>query len=303
MRKLLSCACSALLLGVACASGADKVKVVAATLDMADFVREVGGERVDVYPVTEGQYDLHFYQPRPSQVMRLRRADMVVVSGMELDAFMPALIDAARNPGIRYGRPGFVDPSIGISAMNVPTNRITGDMGDVHPYGNPHYWFTPDNVTTACHNICEGLIRVAPKHRDYFTKRKDAYAARVKATVEKLKAKLAPYKGTPVLQFHESWNYFCDCFGLRLVGSLEPKPGVSPSAAHLSRLVKTIRREQVKLVLAEVYYPDRPLRFLRRNTDIKTLKLPLALGGSEKHRTYLVNLEYMVDRIVETLKE
>ncbi len=291
-----------LLLGPISHAG-DRVQVVASTLDMADFARQIGGDRVEVHAITRGQYDLHFYEPRPSEVVKLRRADLVIAAGMELDAYMPALIDASRNPGIRFGAPGFVDPAEGVRARDVPTERITGEMGDVHPYGNPHFWFTPGNVRVACSNIASGLIRISSENREYFRDREADYLVEVDSTFGRLKERLAPYEGTKVLQFHSSWDYFCETFGLEIVGSVEPKPGIAPSASHLRKLVHLIRDESVKLALVEPFYSEQPLRFLRRSTRIKTLRLPLYLGGNPDTGTYLENLEYIVTQIEAALRK
>lgn len=287
--------------GLAPASQEAPIRVVASTLDMADFAKQVGGDKVDVYSITRGQYDLHAYEPRPSEVMKLKDTDLLIVVGMGLDAFMPGLIEASRNPRIRPGAPGFVDPSAGIAALNVPVGRITGDMGDVHVHGNPHFWFTPDNVAVAVSNITEGLVRVAPQHEAFFRERQAAYEAEVRATYARLARKLEPYRGTKVLQYHESWDYFCQTFGLELAGSVEPKPGVPPSAAHLAEIVKRIRNDKIRLVLVEVYYPERPLRFLRANSPVQTLRLHLLLCGAEQHETHLESVSCMVDQIAEAL--
>ena len=279
------------------------VQVVASTSDMADFASQIGGDRVEVHAITKGQYDLHFFEPRPSEVMKLKRADMLIVAGMELDAFIPGLIDASRNSEIKHGAAGFVDPSRGVLAMDVPTERIDGRMGDVHPYGNPHFWLTPENVRIACSNITVGLIRVSPSDEDYFREREAQYVAQLDATYTRLKKRLAPYKGTSVLQFHPSWDYFCRTFGLNIEASIEPKPGLAPSASHLGKLVRVIREQDVRIALVEPFYPDRPLRFLRSNTGIKTLRLPLYLGGARDKKTYLENLEFMVGEIETALRE
>ncbi len=293
-------ACIGLALA-ASAAGAEPVRVVTSTLDMADFVRQIGGDRVSVHSITRGRYDLHAYQPRPSEVMTLRKADMVVVAGMELDAFMPALLNAARNRSLRFGGEGFVDPSVGVEARDVPTGPITGAMGDVHAHGNPHFWFTPDNVATACHNIAAGLARIDPGHADRYRTACTAYVAEVRRTYADLQDRLRPYKGTRVIQFHPSWDYFCDTFGLVVAGDIEPRPGLPPTPGHLSRLADRVAEEDIRLVLAEPFYPERPLRFLQRRSDAKVLRLPLYLGGPPGHTNYLENLTYMVTAIHDAL--
>lgn len=299
--RLLTTLAAGLLL-VQAATAAEKIRIVSATLDMADFARQVGGDRVEVHAITRGEYDLHAYEPRPSEVMKLRKADMVIVGGMELDAFMPGLIDAARNPNIRFGAPGFVDPSRGIHALDVPTEKITGDMGDVHPFGNPHFWFSPVNVKTAVSNITAGLVRVAPEYAAEFQERRASYEKQVDDAFEQFRKTLRPCRGAKILQYHPSWDYFCEEMGLEIAGSVEPKPGIPPSARHLSELVRQIEQEDIALVLVEPYYPDKPLRFLRDRTSIESLRLPLLLGGERAYTNYLENMEHIVEQIRKTLE-
>lgn len=280
----------------------ETIRIVASTLDMGDLAKQIGGDRVEVYSITSGQYDLHFYEPRPSEVMKLKRADMVVVAGMELDAFMSGLIDASRNPNIKFGKIGFVDPSKGINALDVPNERIDGRMGDVHPFGNPHFWFTFDNIMIACSNITSGLIRVSPDDACYFRSRLKEYRKKAEITYSELRKKLDPYRGTHVIQYHPSWNYFCSEFGLDLIAEIEPKPGLAPSASHLSKLVKLINEKQVRLALAEPFYSEKPLKFLSKNSSIRILRLPLNLGSNPEKQTYLDNLTYIVSEIEQALK-
>jgi len=277
--------------------------VVASTADMADFVRQVGGDRVEVYAISDGKYDLHFFEPLPSQVMKLQRADMLVVGGLDVDPWIQGLIDASGNPRIQFGAPGYVDPAVGVRPLDVPRGRIDGAMGDVHPSGNPHFWFTPENVSIAVNNIAEGLIRVDPDGRRGYERNRDRYLEQVRDTFGDLQARLAPWKGTRVLQYHPSWDYFCQTFGLDIVGSLEPKPGIPPSPGHLRDIVKRARAEHARLLLAEPYYPKRPVNFVVRETGAVALRLPLYLGGKKGIHTYLENLRYLVDTIEQALQK
>ncbi len=278
-----------------------KLFVVTSTQDCADFVQQVGGERVDVYPISTGKYDLHFFEPVPSQVMKLGRADLLVIGGLEIDVWIQGLIDASRNPRIQFGAPGYVDPAVGVRALDVPRGHIDGSMGDVHPYGNPHFWFTPENVEIAVRNITDGLTRVDPEGGSYYEENRDRYLGEVKKTFENLKERLRPFRGTAVLQYHVSWDYFCQTFGLEIIGSLEPKPGIPPTPSHLQEIVRQARAAKAKLLLVEPYYPKRPVSFVERETNVKALRLPLYLGGKDGISTYLENLRYMVDAIVHAL--
>jgi len=285
------------------AVGLAKVFVVASTLDMADFARQVGGERVEVYPISTGKFDLHFFEPLPSQAMKLGRADMLVTGGLDIDVWIQGLIDASRNPRIQFKAPGYVDPAVGVRPLDVPAGRIDGSMGDVHPYGNPHFWFTPENVEIAVRNIAAGLIRVDPEGSATYEQNRDRYLAEVKATFEALQAKMRPFRGTAVLQYHASWDYFCMAMGLEIVGSLEPKPGIPPTPGHLRQVVEQAKARKAKLILVEPYYPKRPVRFVEERAGVEALRLPLYLGGKKGIDTYLDNLRHIVETIVAELEK
>ena len=302
MKVLMRAAAIVGILAVASTSLAAKtLNVVASTLDMADIAKQIGGDRVDVYAVSKGKYDLHFFDPRPSQVMKLRKADVVIVGGLDVDVWIQSLIDASRNRKIRFGEVGYVDPSDGIHPIQVPKGRIDGAMGDVHPYGNPHYWVTQENLRIIVENIARGLIRVSPGDASYFERNKEAYLAKVADVYDRLHERLEPFKGTKVIQYHKSWDYFCNEFGLEIVGSLEPKPGIPPSASHLEELVGWAKHEGAKLMLIEPYYPKRPVEFVARETGAKVLRLPFYAGGKEGVDGFLENLTYNVGQIVEEL--
>jgi len=302
MRALIKTVVIALFLAISLACpAAKKLSVVASTLDMADIAKQIGRDKVSVYAISTGKYDLHFFDPRPSQVMKLMKADMLIVGGLDVDIWVQGLIEASRNRKIRFGAVGYVDPSDGVRPIQVPKGRIDGAMGDVHPYGNPHYWVTRENVRIVIENITKCLARVSPKDADYFERNKQAYLRKVDEVFDALHKKLAPFKGTKVLQYHQSWDYFCNEFGLEIVGSLEPKPGIPPSPSHLREVVRKARREEAKLMLVEPYYPKRPVEFVSRETGAKVLRLPFYVGGKKGIETFLDNLTYNVNQIVQAL--
>ncbi|MDP2897957.1 MAG: metal ABC transporter substrate-binding protein [bacterium] len=302
MRIHTQTAVIALLLAASltCAA-AEKLNVVASTLDMADIAKQIGGDRVSVDAISTGKYDLHFFDPRPSQVMKLREADVLIVGGLDVDIWIQGLIDASRNNKVRFGAEGYVDPSDGVQPIQTPKGRIDGAMGDVHPYGNPHYWVTRENAHIVVENITKGLNRVSPEDAEYFGRNKEAYLKKLDQVYDGLHRKLELFKGTKIIQYHQSWDYFCSEFGLEIVGSLEPKPGIPPSASHLKQVVEAARREGAKLMLIEPYYPERPVQFVARETGAKVLRLPFYVGGRKGVVTFLDNLTYNVTEIVGAL--
>ena len=302
-RKAASVLVLVLLATVQPAPGLARVFVVASTLDMADFARQVGGGRVEVYPISTGKFDLHFFEPLPSQAMKLGRADLLVVGGLEIDPWIQGLIEASRNAKIVFGAQGYVDPAVGVRPLDVPTGSIDGSMGDVHPCGNPHFWFTPENVEIAVRNITAGLVRVDPEGTATYEQNRDRYLAKVKSVFETLQAKIRPFQGTAVLQYHASWDYFCLAMGLEIVACLEPKPGIPPTPGHLREVVEQAKARNARLILVEQYYPKRPVRFVEDKAGVKSLRLPLFLGGAKGIDDYLENLRYIVDTIVGELEE
>ena len=279
-----------------------EVNAVATTLELADFTGQVGGDRVSVKAVSAGGFDLHFFEPSPRHILMARDADLLVIAGMDLDIWVRGLIDASRNRHIRFGRRGFVDASDGITPLNVP-EAVHAGMGHVHPQGNPHYWLAPENVKTAVNNVYEGLARVSPENRDYFRANRDAYLEEVKAKFSELKRMMEPFKGTKMLEYHDTWVYLAETFGLEIFAQLEPLPGVPPSARHLRELVEDARGEDIKLLIAEPYYPDRPVDFIRRNLPgVKVLRLPYYMGAERGRNTYLEHLDYLVNEIVRALE-
>lgn len=280
-----------------------EIFVVTSTLDMADFTRQVGGDRVEVYPIATGKFDLHFFEPLPSQAMKLGKADMLVVGGLDIDVWIQGLIEASRNAKIQFGAQGYVDPAVGVRPLDVPAGSIDGSMGDVHPYGNPHFWFTAENVEIAVRNITSGLSRVDPAGTAVYEQNRDQYLEKVKSVFEELEAKMQPFRGVTVIQYHASWDYFCLAMGLEIVGNLEPKPGIAPTPGHLREVVERAKARNAKLILMEPYYPKRPVRFVEEKAAVRVLRLPLFLGGVKGIDGYLENLRYMVDAIVAALEK
>ncbi|MFQ5647378.1 MAG: metal ABC transporter substrate-binding protein [bacterium] len=279
-----------------------RIKVVTTTLELADFVKQVGGDKVKVQSLSFGKYDLHFFEPRPSHVMKVKKADILAILGMNADVWVKALIDASRNRNIRFGRKGYLDCSVGVKPVQVPTRRIQGDQGDVHPFGNPHYWYDRENVKTAIDNITRKLTEFSPKDQAYFQQNRDSYVKKVEAEFKRLKEMMAPFKGTYVVGYHRSWVYLANSFDLKVLGNMEPVPGVPPSPAHVARLIKKMRKEKVRILLIEPYY-YLSVDFVSQNTGAKVLRVANYTGGIKGIDKYLDNLNDIITRMVKTLKK
>src|ERR1041385_1034762 len=221
--RLLSFTLLAAAASVAWPVHAAKVRVVATLTDLADFAREVGGDKVEVFSLATGVEDTHGVPMKPSFVPQMNRADLILLVGLGLEhAFLPALLEASKNPRIQYGQPGYVDCSKGISPLEVPKSTDHSE-GDVHPYGNPHYMLDPVLARNAIQNICESLIAIAPQHQADFTRNLDDYLAKLDGKIAEWEKAMQPFKGAKFVSYHEHWPYFAERFGLKYFGTIELK--------------------------------------------------------------------------------
>ncbi len=282
---------------------AEKMKVVAAHRILEDWVREIGQEHVAVSSLHDGRRNVHFFEPRPSHIKQVASADALVIAGLDLDPWMTELIAASRNSKVQYGAIGLIDPSIDIFVLEKPEGTINMSQGDVHPYGNPHFYFYKENVLKAIENITDGLSKVRPELTEVFKKNAEVYSARVSKTFERLNAALQPYKGLKIVTYHKSWDYFAAQFGLQIIGALEPKPGIPPSPSHLAKLVETMNQEKVSLIVAENFFSDGPIESVASRTRAVPLRLANLLGERKEDATYLDLLENNVNELIRTLSE
>ena len=274
------------------------VTVVAATPDLADIAKQVGGDRITVSSVARPNQDLHMIEPRPSDVLRIKRANLVVRVGMDLDLWMDALLNAAANGRVNRGATGYVDASVGIRKLEVPREQITGASGDIHVYGNPHYWLDPLNGEIISVNILEGLKRVSPADANYFERNRKRFVADVHAAVQRWQERMGPYRGRKIVIYHDAWPYFVHRFNLKVLGCIEPKPGIPPTASHIASLIAQIKAEKQPVVIADAaYYPDKAAKTIAAKTGVQFVVIPSSVGGVKGADDYIS----LFDRIVDGL--
>ena len=286
---------------LACWAGAARaeIKVVTASSDLKYICERVGGAEVKAESLASGDQDLHMVEPRPSLVYKLKKADLVVRVGLDLDMWVDSLINAARNKRLFYGKEGYVDASAGVPLLEKPEGKVDASMGDIHIYGNPHYWLDPANSKIMAANILACFKRAAPDKAAVFEAN---YAAFVRELDEKMagwQARMARYKGLKVITYHSSWPYFARRFGLDVAGHVEPKPGIPPTAAHLDGLVKKMKAENIKVILTESYYPRRGPDFLAGKTGAVVVPAAVSAGGARDVKTYFD----VFDRVIEDLEK
>ena len=286
------------LLALAAAAGAEPLRVVTTTPDLADLSRAVGGDAVEVRSLARGPQDPHFLEPRPSFVRALHRADALVLVGLDLElGWLPVLVRGARNADIGPGGAGRIDASVVIEPLQVPTTRVDRSMGDVHPRGNPHYLTDPRNGVSVARLLAERFSQLRPEHAERFAAGASDFERQLEARLQTWSALAERSPVRKALQDHLYWGYFAQRFGLELVGTLEPKPGIAPTTKHLGALVERARATSVDVVLANPYYDLRHARFVAGQTGARIAEMAHQPGARPGADDYLSMMDHNVTAV------
>jgi len=296
MRALLA---ALLLLVVGGGRAEAKVHVVTTIDTFADLARKVGGDRVDVKSLSHGYMDPHFVEPKPSLVIDLNRADLLVHVGLELEiGWLPPLVLGSRNEKITLGQPGNLDASSQIPVLDVPTTKIDRSLGDIHPQGNPHYWIPPENALIVAKEIAQRLEQIdgsgAATYRANLKKFEDEVGKR-RAEWEK---RAAPVRGMKIVTYHKSWSYVSKWLGLQEVGYVEPKPGIPAPPSHIAALIGLMRREGVKIILMESFYPRNTVDLVANKAGAKTLVMPSDVGATPEIKDYFSLVDAVIAKLI-----
>ena len=301
-KSFLIVSAAVLALSVAAEASA-ALRVITTTQDLAAIVTEIGGDKVSVESLARGYQDPHFVEPKPSFVLKLYSADLLVVVGRDLEvAWLPALITQSRNSKLQPGGAGYFDASQTARILDVPTGPITRAMGDVHPLGNPHYWLDPGNGRRIAKALQGKLSQMSSGDAAYFAQRYEDFARRLTEAEARWKAALAPFRGTKIVTYHRSWTNFAEAFGLDVVGYVEPKPGIPPSPAHTLNLIHEMKRQGIKLILVEPYFDLKTPNAIARETGARVLVMPPSVGGVKEAADYLRLFDYNVALLISTVK-
>ncbi len=294
--------CAALVAGVVSAQG--KLNVSATTEDLASIGREVGGDRIAIEALARGYQDPHFVEAKPSFILKLQRADVLIAVGRELEiGWLPPLTQQSRNSKIQPGADGYLDASLNAQILEIPTGQVTRAMGDVHPLGNPHYWMDPENGKRIAKEIADKLSQLRPGDRAYFDQRLSDFTARLDTAEKRWTAQMAPYKGTKVVTYHRSFPNFADRFGLDIVGYVEPRPGIPPTPQHTLDLINEMKRQNVKLVLVEPYFDLKTPNAIGRETGAQVLVMPPSVGGTKEVTDYFKLFDYDISLLIDAIKK
>lgn len=279
------------LMLLASVAHAANVRVAATTGDLGAIAREVGGDRAEVQVLAPPTQDPHFADAKPSLVLQLARADLVLVQGVDLEVgWLPKLLTSARNAKIQPGNPGYLDCSTLVGLLEVPQEKVDRSMGDIHPGGNPHYPKDPRNAVRIAQGIAERLGKVDPDGAAGYLSRAKAFETRVLEREKQWQQALAPLKGAAVVTYHKSWRYFTAWAGLEEVAYVEPKPGIPPSAGHLTSVVGVMKAKGAKLILQEEWYPAGGSELLAKHSGARVVRLPGMAGLNQTYEQYLDDL-------------
>ena len=284
------------------AQGADRIRVVTTTTDLKALTEAVGGGLVEVDALARGNQNPHDLEVRPSLMVKVRRADVLVLNGLELDQWADVVVQGANNPKVIPGAPGRVDASAGILVLEVPTTRVDRSMGDVHPVGNPHYSLDPGLAPAVTANILEGLVRVAPEYRAMFERNRAEFLGRLEPALRGWSATLAPFKGAPVVVYHAQWAYLLARFGLTQVGTVEERPGIPPAPGHVAKLIQLMKDEKVKVIIVEPWSDYKLAERVAQEAGGQVVLLATGVGAVKGAETYLDAVDYNVKTLAKALK-
>jgi len=280
---------------------AKKLSVVGTTSDMAALAREVGGDRVDVDSIARGYQDPHFVEAKPSFLLMLRRADLVVTVGLQLEiGWLPPLVTQCGNPKIQPGAAGYLDASQFAEILDIPTGPVSRAMGDVHPLGNPHYWLDPANGRRLAKGIADKLGELDPANAAYFAQRFKDFDQRLATAEQKWDATMKPYRGRKVVTYHNSLPNFAKRFGLNVIGYVEPRPGIPPTPSHTIELIGLMKRENCKVIMVEPYFDLKTPNSIARETGAKVVQYLPSVGGEKGVDDYFKLFDYNIDLLTKS---
>jgi zinc/manganese transport system substrate-binding protein len=286
------------LLAGAIPAHAAKIRVVTTLTDLADLARAVGRDLVEVRSLATGVEDTHGVPMKPSYVPMMNRADLLMLVGLECEhSFLPALLEASKNPRIQRGQPGYIDCSAGIVPREVPKSTDHNE-GDVHPYGNPHYMLDPVLAKTAIENIYNALVAFAQKDQAEFTRNRDAYLAMLNAKIAEWEKEAKPLKGVKFVSYHGHWPYFAERFGMDYFGTIELKPGIDPTPRHIEQLTAGMKADHVPVVVREPQFPEKVPKRIAEQTGATMVTLPIMPGGVPRTETYIKMMDYIIGTMV-----
>ncbi len=304
LKFLRVCALLAAAFALGAGSARAELNVITSTEDLASIAHEVGGDKIKVEAIARGYQDPHFVEAKPSFVLKLNRANLLIVVGRDLEiGWLPPLITQSRNAHIQPGADGYLDASLTAKILELPTGQITRAMGDVHPLGNPHFWLDPENGRRVAKAIQAKLSQMDAANASYYTQREADFERRLTEAEGRWKSQMAPYKGLKVVTYHRSWPNFADAFGLEVIGYVEPKPGIPPTPQHTLDVIQAMKAQNVKIIMVEPYFDLKTPNSIASATGGKVLVMPPSVGGVKEASDYFKLFDTDIALLIGAAKE
>lgn len=279
-----------------------ELNVVATLTTFADLTTTIGGGHINVSSVASPRFNPHFIEPKPSDVLRVKKADLFIHAGLDLEAWRGALVDAAGNPQVRPGGDRELALSTGVPLLEVPDRTITRSEGDIHLFGNPHYWLSPENGRIMARLIAGKLSAVDPANAADYAKNLAAFEARLDEKIPQWKAAVAAYAGTELVGYHKEWPYLMEFLGLKMDKYLEPKPGIPPTPKQTEYLTQYMTENHVKVIVQTSYFPPKAADTLAERSGATVVMLSQSVGDTKEATDYVQMLEYNVNALATALK-
>ncbi|OGQ12578.1 MAG: hypothetical protein A2138_10965 [Deltaproteobacteria bacterium RBG_16_71_12] len=291
----------ATVLALTAAPAMARLNVVTTTQDPAAITRAIGGDRVEVTALCKGFQDPHFLDAKPSFMLAINRADLVLAIGLDLEiGWLPPLLAGARNPRVLPGAPGFLDLSTLVTPLDVSAAADRAE-GDVHPRGNPHYWLDPENGRLLARGIAARLTELDAAGSARYAANLAAFERALDAKQAAWAKALAPLAGAPIVTFHRSWAYFAARYRLEVAALVEPKPGIQPTAHHTVEVIKAVRAKNIRIILMENFYDRRSPDQIAAHTNAKVVFVPSMVAGDQRVQSYFDLFDVIVGGITEAL--
>ncbi|HME29802.1 MAG TPA: metal ABC transporter substrate-binding protein [Pseudolabrys sp.] len=290
----------ALLAMAPAAFAQDRIQVVTTTTDLRSLAEAVGGDRVVAVSLIPPNLDAEEYQPKPQDVLRLKQAQLLVRVGLDYDLWLDRLLAQAGRPEISRGGPTYVDASFAIAVLELRGMSVGPGDGHAHGSGNPHYWLDPKNAETITANILEALARIDPANARTYEANRRAFLTRLNAKLTEWESRLSALKSMPIVAYHNSWPYFARRFRLDVIGFIETKPGVPPSASHLAAIVRDMRARGVRIVLREPHEPERDVAFVASRAGAQVVTLAASVGALPGADDYISLFDVNVEALTTT---
>ena len=280
-----------------------KIRVVATLSIFADLVKKIGGDHVQVHTVASPRFNPHFIEPKPSDVLRTSQADLLVHGGLDLEAWRPPLVEAASNMKVLPGAEGELDLSRGIALLEVPTQAVSRAQGDIHLFGNPHYWLDPENGKIMAKAIAQKLGQRDPEHQKDYAANLSQFLTRLDEKIAEWKKKVVQDKGKEALAYHNEWIYLTEFAGIKIEKFLEPKPGIPPTPKQLGFLEGYIKQNAIKTLFQASYYSKDAARALENRTGIKMYLLCSNVGEIKEAEDFFALFDYDIKTIAKAFAQ